>query len=134
MLKPIYSAIDPSEYLQVAKELSSKTDGASLRSAADRAYYATFLKCRDVLLQKKYSRSYQGLEDHAYVSRVLRAVLGSLGNEENRMRRVRVEVTYEPRDLFGGQNIRRVEWMIATSEEIIKTIENLPVNPDKPVQ
>jgi len=133
MLKPLYPAIDPGEYLQIAKELSSKTDGASLRSAADRAYYATFLKCRDLLLQKNYSISYQGLEDHAYVSRVLRVALGSLGNEENRMRRVRIAVTYEPKDLFGGQNVRRVEWMIATSEEIIKKVENLPINPGKPV-
>jgi hypothetical protein len=130
-LKPLYPAFDPIEYLTIAKILSVKKDSASRRSAADRAYYATFLICRDTLEKKKYSTPYKGLEDHAYISSVLKKALGSIGNEENRMRRARNTATYDPHDLYNNEDVRNVEWMITTAEEIIKRVKDLPPNPVK---
>jgi hypothetical protein len=54
MLKPLYPAINPNEYFILAKELASRPEEACKRSAVDRAYFASFLTCRDVLQNKNY--------------------------------------------------------------------------------
>jgi hypothetical protein len=134
MSKPLYPSITPDEYLSLAKELASRQESASLRSAADRAYFATFLACRELLKKKNYIVEYGHIEDHQYISRVLKTVLKSKGNEENRLRRVRNEITYNTGDLFQGQdNVRRLDWVFSTSEELIRLVNELPDNPRKPL-
>jgi hypothetical protein len=134
MLKPLYPSIAPDEYLALAKELASRQEPASLRSAVDRAYFATFLTCRELLKKKNYIVEYGHTEDHQYISRVLKAVLKSYGNEENRMRRVRNEITYNIGDLFQGQDtVRKLDWVFDTSEKLISLVSDLPVNPRKPL-
>jgi hypothetical protein len=134
MSKPLYPSILPGEYLTLAKELASRQEAASLRSAVDRAYYAVFLTCRDLLQKKNYIVEYGHIEDHQYISRVLKTVLKSKGNEENRLRRVRNEITYNTSDLFQGHDtVRRLDWVFSTSEELIQLVNNLPVNPHKPL-
>ena len=42
MSQPLYESVDPETYLVLAKELALKSEAAAKRTAADRAYYATF--------------------------------------------------------------------------------------------
>jgi hypothetical protein len=134
MSKPLYPAITPGEYLTLAKELASTGESASLRSAVDRAYFATFLACRELLKKKNYIIEYGHFEDHQYISRVLKTILRSYGNEENRMRRVRNEITYNLGDLFQGQDtVRKLDWVFNTAEELVRLVNELPDNPREPI-
>ena len=126
-LKLLYQKINPVEYLSLAKNLSSQLDIAALRSAADRAYYASFLTCRENLRLKGYIVPYNGIDEHEYISRTLRTVIGSLGNDENRLRRARNEITYNTNDLIAGQNdVMPLEWILKTASELITSVEALP--------
>ena len=42
MSGPLYKALDPKTYLELANELSLKSQEAANRTAADQAYYAAF--------------------------------------------------------------------------------------------
>lgn len=108
-------------------KISSQLDIAALRSAADRAYYASFLTCRENLRLKGYIVPYNGIDEHEYISRTLRTVIGSLGNDENRLRRARNEITYNTNDLIAGQNdVMPLEWILKTASELITSVEALP--------
>jgi hypothetical protein len=134
MSKPLYPSILPGEYLTLAKELALRPESASKRSAVERAYFAAFLTCRDLLQKKNYVVEYGHIEDHQYIRRVLKTVLKSKGNEENRLRRVRNEITYNTSDLFQGHDtVRRLDWVFDTSEELIRLVSDLPDNPHKPL-
>ena len=123
---PTYSAIDPCDYLSLAKELSRRTEATCHRTAADRAYYAAFLTSRDELERKGYATPYGSTEDHQYIPRVLkrRDVLGAFGNEEDRMRRSRNCVAYDTADTH-STDAKPVDWMIRTAEEIIQRVQAL---------
>lgn len=129
MSKPLYPMVEPTTYLELADELSSRIESASRRTAADRAYYAAFLTCRDRLALKNYFTPYYDSRDHDYVQRTLREpnVLGTYGNQENRLRRARNCTTYKTCDLNPGQtDVRSLDWMIRTAKEIIKRVDALP--------
>ncbi len=132
--KPLYPEIDPKDYLDLAKALSSKTDYASLRSAVDRAYYAAFLTCRDTLASKHYLTPKYDYQDHKDVPEGLKnlKVLGSCGNDEFRLRRTRNRITYDTRPLTPGQknpdDVFSVPLIVTTAENIIKSIQSLPEN------
>lgn len=135
MSEPLYLKLDPATYLELADELSSRAEPASKRTAADRAYFAVFLFSRDCLLEKGYLEPYYGLNDHDYISRVLKSkqVLGAFGNEENRLRRARNYITYDTRDLYltKPEHVRPLNWMLGVAREIIKRVDALPQNPKK---
>ncbi len=124
----IYPAIDPRKYLGLAVRLASNKDSLSLRTAVNCAYYSTFLFSRDQLAQKGYITPYYASEDHGYVSRELKAQLGAIGNDENRLRLARNKAVYDTRDLT-SIHVQRLEWIISTSAKIIKLVGSLPVHP-----
>jgi hypothetical protein len=131
--KPLYPEINPTEYLALAKALASNKDDASLRSAVDRAYYAAFLTCRDILAMKKYLTPKYDYQDHKEVPEGLKSILGSIGNDEFRLRRTRNRITYDTRPLTPGQNdpndVFSVDLIVHTAENIIKSVQALPTNP-----
>lgn len=127
MSELLYSAIDPPKYLELAYELSQRSESSARRTAADRAYYAAFLTSRDCLMEKGYIQPYESWEDHEYISRELKSALGAVGNQENRLRRARNIITYNTEDLpLTKQNVRKLEWILETAAEIIKLVEQLP--------
>lgn len=130
MSKPLYESVDPETYLELAKELSLESQAASKRTAADRAYYAAFLASRDFLTAKGYITPYYNSDDHRYVEETLKRkdILGSLGNDENRLRRARNLVTYDTRDIATTtqQYARPLSWMISTGGTIIQRVKELP--------
>jgi hypothetical protein len=133
MSKPIYPKLNPATYIELADQLSARNESSAKRTAADRAYFAAFLSSRDRLLEKGYLEPYGNLEDHGYISRVLKSehALGAFGNEENRLRRARNRITYDTGDLYLKPPVRKLNWMLETAKEIIKRVEELPVNPKK---
>jgi hypothetical protein len=137
MSEPLYRAINPTTYLILAAELASKDEIAAKRTAADRIYYATFLICRDYLAAKGYLTPYYSARDHQYISETLKniKVLGSLGNDEIRLRDTRNRVTYDTRELSQSQpDVRNIDWMLRTARIIIQKVQELPVNSDKRFQ
>jgi len=125
--------LDPVAYLELADELSSKSETAARRTAADRAYFAAFLASRDLLAEKGYLKPFYSEYDHQYVSNRLRQVLGTFGNEENRLRRARNCVTYDTRDLNSmQQHVCSLKWVLNTAREIIRRVNMLPENPRRP--
>jgi hypothetical protein len=133
MSKVLYPMLDPTAYLKLAEEVSSNSETAARRTAADRAYFAAFLVSRDLLAEKGYMLPHYSDEDHKDVVDVLKdmQVLGAFGNEENRLRMARNCVTYDTRDLDSSmlRNVRSLEWMLYTAREIIKRVKALPENP-----
>lgn len=131
--QPLYPAVSPIDYLDIAERLTSWSEPCAYRTAADRIYYSTFLFSRDNLAEKNYIVPHYGSEDHIYVENALkrRDVLGTFGNEENRLRRARNCITYDNRDLYLGrpESVRPLDWMLNAAKEIIKRVEALPVNP-----
>jgi len=130
MPQPLYKSVDPETYLELAKELSLKSQVAAKRTAADRAYYAVFLASRNLLAEKGYITPYYNSDDHKYVEETLKRkdILGALGNDENRLRRARNLVTYDTRDIETKtqQYARPLNWMLNTAEAVIKKVQELP--------
>jgi len=130
MSQPLYESVDPETYLELAKELSSKSQAAARRTAADRAYYAAFLASRDLLAEKDYITPYGNERDHQYVNEVLKRkdILGSFGNEGLRLRRARNVATYDTRDITTRtqQYARPLNWMLNTAGTIIDKVKKLP--------
>jgi len=129
MSKPLYPSLNPATYLDLAKELSSKSEMAAIRTAADRAYYAAFLTSRDLLSDKGYLIPEYGLSDHQDVIETLKKkeVLGSFGNEEFRLRDARNKITYDTRDLkWGDKGVCSIDWMLDTAKKIIDRVNALP--------
>jgi len=127
--QPDFPALDPATYLDLAKELASRSEAASKRTAGDRAYYAAFLFSRDQLASKNYITPYYNEQDHQYVPETLKkqGVLGSLGNDEQRLRRARNRLTYDTRSLSGqAPPLPSLEWMLNTAQEIIDRVRALP--------
>lgn len=122
--KPVFPAIDPCKYLDLAREIACRPETQARRTAADRAYYATFLFSRDQLEMKGYMTRYGYTEDHRYVTQTLKELLGFLGNEEFRMRTHRNNVTYETGDV-GNPSL---DWMLKTAEKIIESVKKLPTS------
>jgi len=132
MSEQLYEALNPKTYLELATELSLKTQAAAKRTAADRAYYAAFLSSRDLLATKGYIMPYYDAKDHEDVAEKLkdRNVLGAFGNEENRLRRARNLITYDTRDISSAkQHACSLKWMLETARTIIERVEALPPNP-----
>ncbi len=133
MSELLYQQIDPKDYLKLAEELSCREEATAKRTAADRAYYAAFLTSRDILLEKGYVTLHDQLDDHSYICSVLKSneVLGSFGNQQNRLRLARNSATYNTQALYLGSpyNCRRLTWMFDVAKKIIKLVEELPNNP-----
>ena len=120
--RPNFPPIDPRDYLDLAKGLASQSDVASVRTAADRAYYAAFLFSRDQLASKGYITPYYSTQDHQHISRSLIAIVGAFGDEERRLRRIRNLVTYNT----GNISVQRsLQWMISTAERIIELVDRV---------
>ena len=130
MSQPLYESVDPETYLELAKELSLKAQAVAKRTAADRAYYAAFLASRDLLAEKGYITPYYNSDDHRYVEENLKHkdILGSRGNDENRLRRARNLVTYDTRDIATRtqQYARPLDWILDTAGTIIDQVKQLP--------
>ena len=121
----MFPAIDPSKYLDFAQEIASRSEPEVIRTVADRAYYSAFLFCRDQLAEKGYITPYYNTEDHRYVPAKLKELLGSFGNDENRLRTHRNRVTYDTREVTDSPSI---DWMIETARKIIERVKTLPVS------
>ncbi len=130
---PEYPQLDPSTYIELARELEARTEPAAKRAAADRAYYAAFLASRDELASKNYlTPYYYNVDDHKYVGQSLKRqdVLGQAGNDEMRLRLGRNRATYDTRDLLlSTQDVKKLSWMISTAEDIIQKVRALPPRP-----
>lgn len=127
----VFQALDPFTYIALVDDLASKPDSASRRTAADRAYYAAFLTSRDQLTAKGYITPFYNSDDHRYVAENLRILLGSFGNEENRLRTARNKVTYDTRDLKENQGQPSLKWIVDTANQIIERVNKLPTNSSK---
>jgi hypothetical protein len=130
MSKPLYNKIDPSSYMELAKQLAINADDSSKRTAADRAYYAAFLTCRDVLASKGYLVPQYNLDDHKSVPQTLKSIeaLGSRGNDEERLRSARNRINYDTRELRDQPQsaVCSINWMITTAQDIINGVQALP--------
>ena len=127
--RPWYPALNPTDYLKIADELTSRSESSAIRTAADRAYYAAFLTCRDRLAEKDYFTPTYSSDDHLNLTSALRReeILGSYGNEELRLRRARNCVTYVTDDISSAnKDACPLHWMLATAREIISRVEALP--------
>lgn len=125
----LYPALDPTAYLEIADELASRSESSAIRTAADRAYFAAFLTCRDMLAKKDYFTPDNTAEDHPNLTSALKRkeVLGSWGNEEFRLRRARNCVNYLTCDISSShKDARALDWMLKTAREIIRKVEALP--------
>lgn len=129
--EPVFQALDPVTYIALVDELASKPESASRRTAADRAYFAAFLTSRDQLTAKGYIIPYYSSDDHRYVAENLKILLGSFGNEENRLRTARNQVTYDTRDLTENQGQPSLKWMVDTAKQIIERVSKLPTHSPK---
>ncbi len=65
-------SFDWSEYLRLAKDLAKKSGEAELRSAISRAYYAVFIKARNLLISRNVLVTRSGM-DHQLVPETLKA-------------------------------------------------------------
>ena len=121
-------AVDPRSYLSLAGELAGRSESHLVRTAGDRAYYAAFLVSRNILAEKGYAPRYVGASAHAEVTQALRTFLGEgLGNEENRLRRARNQLTYDTGAVIWSPG-QSVQWMIDTAQEIVQAVMALPDN------
>lgn len=127
--EPLYKAIDPKTYLELANELSLRSQEPAKRTAVDRAYYAAFLASRDILAAKGYITPYYSSRDHQYVAEMLRHrdILGSLGNDENRLRRARNTITYDTREINKShEDARPLNWILDTAKRIVEGLGTVP--------
>lgn len=122
----LFKELNPVTYIALADELASKPESAARRTAADRAYFAAFLTSREQLMSKGYITPYYSSDDHKYVAENLKILLGSFGNEENRLRTARNQVTYDTRELYENQGQPSLKWMVDTAKEIIERVNKLP--------
>jgi len=120
-----FTAVDPLKYLDLARELSTKTESEVRRTAADRAYYAAFLFSRDQLALKDYIVPFYREQDKYDVSRKLKELKYGIGNSEHLLRTRRTKITYDTRDV-GSPSL---DWMIDTAQKIINYVKALAVNP-----
>lgn len=116
--------------MELAKQLAINADDSSKRTAADRAYYAAFLTCRDVLASKGYLVPQYNLDDHKSVPQTLKSIeaLGSRGNDEERLRSARNRINYDTRELRDQPQsaVCSINWMITTAQDIINGVQALP--------
>jgi hypothetical protein len=129
--KPVFLALDPVAYIELVDELASRPETPAKRTAADRAYFAAFLFSRDQLTAKGYIMPHYSQDDRKYVAENLKLLLGTFGNQENRLRRARNRVTYDTRDLTQSEGQPPLSWMISTAKEIIERVKKLPPSPLK---
>jgi len=129
--QPLYQRLDPILYLGLARELAPRPDGAAIRTAADRIYFAAFLTNRKRLAEKDYFTPNYDFEDHQRVIEKLKEKLGSIGNNELRLRNTRNRINYDTRDLYYSKDVRSLEWMFATAEQLIQLVEALPPSSDE---
>ena len=118
----MFEKVAPVKYLEFARNLASKPEPEAQRTAADRAYYATFLHSRDTLAAKGYITPYDGLEDHRLVAETLKKRVFSLGNDQELLRKHRNKITYDTRKV----EYPSLQFMIETADKIIKRVADLP--------
>ena len=121
----VFSPLVTETLLDLADELAHRPTPASLRSAADRAYYAAYLTARDQLARKNYARFNPGASAHMRVGQALRAINIDIGNLLSELRFTRNTLTYDTGyvALEGG---RTVEWMLDAARTIISYVNALP--------
>ncbi|MBN2239442.1 MAG: hypothetical protein JW712_06695 [Dehalococcoidales bacterium] len=131
----LFESVNPEDYLEFAKNLNSKNDGVSKRTAADRAYYAAFLYSREILTEKGYYTPVYNNQEHQKVVEKLkeRNILGSRGGQLESLRRARNEVTYRIDDLYLSMNswTRSLQWMIDSTEKFLEMVKAIPDNNSK---
>ena len=127
-----YESINPEDYLQLAKSLSTQDDGVAKRTAADRAYYAVFLSGRELLSEKGYLTPLNNERDHEQVVNKLQEakLLGSYGSQMLRLRLARNQATYNLNKLYRqpSGHSRSLNWMIDAAEKLLERIKALPEN------
>ena len=125
----VFSPLATGTLLDLADELAHRPTPASLRSAADRAYYAAYLTARDQLARKKYARFNPGGSAHVRVGQALRAIDIDTGNLLSELRFTRNTLTYDT-GYVALEGNRTVEWMLdAGCCTYYHQIRGRPVNP-----
>ena len=121
-----FGAIRPSDYLALAEEWARIGDGALLRSAVDRAYYAAFLTARDELTGKGYGTFSGGPQAHSQVAVTLSGIKDDVGQRLVILRRARNLLNYQTGSVVlpRGQSLPR---LFALSGSVIEAVQNLPV-------
>jgi len=95
MTKP--SPFDPADFLRLAQALSEAQSSAEaeFRSAASRTYYAVFLEARERLINRGQLAPNRTGAGHLAVGRALRFRNRLVGNEFDRLRRLRNRADYD---------------------------------------
>ncbi len=110
------------DYLELARELGSHDDEASLRSAISRAYYAAFCTARNRLIQQgeliPQTREAHRLVWEKYVSHSAGS-LRSVGNDGIRMRRWRNMADYDDHVPLLASRARRT---ISKAAKLLETL------------
>lgn len=121
-----------SEYLTLAKELTSKSttspiQEAHLRSAISRAYYAAFCKARNHLIYKDGDLIPTGVNVHKHVADKFEgsgdATRQIVGNLLHHLRSVRNLADYK--DILYGNILGRTKAALTEAEEIIRLLSTL---------
>ena len=124
----IFEPIAPESYLALAIELSRASDGASRRSAIDRAYYAAFLTARNELNNKGYIIAVQRSESHVQVVVALTKAARNPGRRLELLRRARNRLTYQTGRTSLPEGLS-VENMLDSARAVIEAVRALPRNP-----
>ena len=124
----VFSPLDTGTLLDLADELAHRPTPASLRSAADRAYYAAYLTARDQLACKKYARFNPGGSAHIRVGQALRAIDIDTGNLLSELRFTRNTLTYDT-GYVALEGDRTLEWILDAARTIIRYVDALSTQP-----
>src|SRR5437763_4831535 len=113
-----------SEYLTLAQELTSKSTASSiqeahLRCAISRAYYASFCKARNLLLNKDGYLTPKGVNVHFDVAdkfeKSIDMTRQNVGSLLRHMRSIRNIMDYQ--DTFFGDQLGRTKAILTEAEE-----------------
>lgn len=116
-------SFDPQDIVTLAYMLGSGTDEASYRSAVSRAYYGVFLIAREHLRV----RAKRGENIHGKVVQELRMRDNTIGNQLDKMRKLRNQADYDigPSDSGVGlwaQRWRQVEPILRSLPSRVKRL------------
>ena len=119
-------AINPPDLVDLAVELSGRSESSAVRSACDRAYYGAFLFARDRLDALGKATPHRDARDHNYIPSALKKLPGGIGHGDYLMAllRQRRTYTYDTGPLT-SDNVRPVSWIISKAQGIVRFVDQL---------
>ncbi len=117
----------PSEFLKVAEYLCNVRGPASLRTAVNRSYYASFLTARNYAEKILNKKILHGSKDHTLVKKYLAAApdieISELADDLGELQGYRRTADYEMDDK-SPENLTKVEELYLMAENIVKIISD----------